>query len=195
MKEDILYQNKWFKVIDRTDDQGANMSGIQPNGVNVVVLPYTVDENGYIKDLGIVYEVNPLWGSGKHPTVVSGNVEDIDDDILSGAMRELLEETGYLADDANRWTYLGTVTNSKVVSQEQPAFSVDITGLEQGVKTTDGTINEALAEFKLIPVKNALFECNDVYIPTLFMRLFRDTIEKSLSTEESTEDPTADFKE
>lgn len=181
MDNKILFENKWFKIIDRTDENGANMVGIQPTGINVVVLPYTVDKDGFIQELGIVEEVNPLWGEGRHITAISGNVEEIDDDILLGAMRELLEESGIQADDSERWIYLGTIHNSKVVSQEQPVFAVDVTGLEIGIKSGDGTINEQLSEFKLMPVKQALFECKDVFIPTIFIRLFRDVLESSFT--------------
>lgn len=181
METKILFENQWFQVIDKTDEFGANMSGIQPNGINALVLPYTVDESGFVIELGVVYEINPLWGEGKHLTAISGNIEEYDGDILTGAMRELLEESGIQADDTERWTFLGTLTSSKIVAQEQACFAVDVTGLEIGERTTDGTINEQLAEFKLIPVKKALFESKDAYIPTLFLRLFKDVLEKSLS--------------
>ncbi len=179
MKEEILLKNDWFDVISKTDGNGANMMGLRPHGINVVVLPYTIDADGLIENIGVNFEVNPLWGDGQHMTAVTGGVEDKDPDILTAAIRELLEETGINANDIDRWIYLGLVKCSKLIAMDQPCFAVDVTGLPVGEILGDGTINEKLAKFELVPVKEALFKGHDMYIPTVFVRLFREVLEKS----------------
>ena len=163
MKEPkILFKNKHFNVI-----QDGDIVGIEPLDLDVAILAFQRDENGLPKMLGVLREFNPLRTDNFSTTVVTGKSEGEDPDILSTAMREFKEETGYDIPDLDRWYYLGQLTGSKLVKQEHPCFAVDISGLEIDEKEGD----EENSKFKLMPVKDAL-NGDDCYVLSLFMKIF-----------------------
>jgi len=166
-EKEELYSNKYFRVIER-----EGMFGIEPTMLNVVVMPFEKDGTNLPKSLGVLKEYNPMRDKNYSVTLVTGSTDDEDPDILSTAKRELKEESGYDVEDPNRWYFLGFLTTSKMVRQDHPCFAVDVTGLEVGERTTDGTENEEKSEFVMMPVKQAL-ATNDCYIPSMFMKIFR----------------------
>jgi 8-oxo-dGTP pyrophosphatase MutT (NUDIX family) len=161
----IVYENEWFDVIDID-----GWLGIEPRNINVIVMPYTRDDNGMIDKIGVRSEKNPMR-SKLDITLITGDVDDADSDIMATAIRETNEESGYNVEDFDRWTYLGLFTNSKLVKQEQPCFAVDITGLTQGDAIGDGSKHEEESSFSLVSVGDALLS-TDVYIPAVFVRAF-----------------------
>ena len=92
--------------------------------------------------------------------------------IFWPAKRELKEESGFDVQDDSRWSYLGNVTSSKFVDHEQPCYAVDVTDIERGNPETDGSEQEAKSEFFFIPA-NDVVKCKDVFIPALFLKLFK----------------------
>jgi len=166
-KENILYSNKYFDVIDKD-----GWDGVRPHNLNVIVFPYVTGESKLPEEVILVKEKNPLRRGGEHISLVTGDAEGEDPDILSTAQRELKEETGYDVTDPNRWTYLGVVTTSKLLDQEQPAFCVDVTGIEPEKPQGDGSDKENQMKVLIMPIKEAL-DLPDAYIPTLFIRVFK----------------------
>jgi 8-oxo-dGTP pyrophosphatase MutT (NUDIX family) len=169
--EETLWDNDWFSVIEKTDKDGASMTGLKPKGGNVVVLPYIIEDGEVIK-IGVHHEVNPLWGDGTHSTAITGGIEDGESDLES-AKRELEEESGYTVDEDDKWISLGSVKPSKLLDLDQPCFAVDVTGLEIGEAKKDGTINEELSNFEMMPIDEILSNTNDTYLPTLYLKLTR----------------------
>lgn len=169
IKEKVLWENKWFKIVEKTDKDGAQMSGIQPLLGNVVVVPY-VKEGDKITKVGVMNEVNPLWGEGTHVTTITGGVEEGEDN-LEAAKRELKEEAGYDVEDSDKWQFICEVKVSKIVDGVQPCFVVDVTGLEIGEASKDGTINEELSSFELMDIEDAIYKCKDAYIPMMIYKL------------------------
>ena len=161
-----LYEGEWFDVIEVDD-----WHGIKPAGINVVVLPFERDAGGLPRAIGVMYENNPLRPGAKSTTLITGDAEGEDPDILAAAMRELKEESGYSAGDPDRWYFLGFMTTSKLVAQSHPCFAVDVTGIERKKPEGDGTKHEATSEFKMLPTKEAL-ATDDCFIPTLFLKMF-----------------------
>jgi 8-oxo-dGTP pyrophosphatase MutT (NUDIX family) len=160
IKEKVLWENKWFKIVEKTDKDGAQMSGIQPLLGNVVVVPY-VKEGDKITKVGVMNEVNPLWGEGTHVTTVTGGVEEGEDN-LEAAKRELKEESGYDVEDSDKWQFICEVKVSKIV---------DGVRLEIGEASKDGTINEELSSFELMDIEDAIYKCKDAYIPMMIYKL------------------------
>lgn len=169
IKEKVLWENKWFKIVEKTDKDGAQMSGIQPLLGNVVVVPY-VKEGDKITKVGVMNEVNPLWGEGTHVTTITGGVEEGEDN-LEAAKRELKEEAGYDVEDSDKWQFICETSVSKIVDGVQPCFVVDVTGLEIGEASKDGTINEELSSFELMDIEDAIYKCKDAYIPMMIYKL------------------------
>lgn len=163
----ILFTTDRFEVVDSDGRQG-----IVPSGLNVVVMPFERDDKGLPKNIGVLREFNPLRSGNYSITLITGGAEGEDPDLLSTAIRETKEESGYDVPDPERWFYLGLLTTSKLVSGECPCFAVDVTTLTPKEKEGDGSEGERKSEFKLVSVKEAL-QTDDCYVPSVFMRMFR----------------------
>jgi 8-oxo-dGTP pyrophosphatase MutT (NUDIX family) len=124
-----LHETESFQFLDC-----GGMVGIKPLFTNVVVMPFTSDDQGLPLAVGVLKEPNPFREDGHHISLVTGTTDDEDGDLLSTAQRELYEETGFNVPDIAKWYYLGSVTSSKFVDHEQPCFAVDVTGFRRKIR-------------------------------------------------------------
>jgi len=180
----VLYETPGLNLVERD-----GRIGVVPTFMNVVVMPFISDEQGLPLAIGVLKEPNPFREGGMTVSLITGTSDDEDPDLLTTAKRELMEESGFQADENERWYYLGSVTSSKFVDHEQPCFAVDVTGLQNGEATTDGSPEEQEMEFKFIPA-NDVVKAKDIFIPGLFLKLFKYVLGIDIqgSTEESKED-------
>lgn len=163
----VLYKNEYFDVIEKD-----GMFGTEPSDLCVVIMPFERDGRGLPKTLGVLKEYNPMRTGDYSITLITGRAEGEDPDVLSTAIRELKEESGFDIQDPDKWFYLGLMTGSKFVMQELPCFAVDVTGIQKAEKEGDGTKAEEKSEFSMMLVKEAL-NTTDAFIPTLFMKIFK----------------------
>ena len=161
-KTKTLHETESFQFLDC-----GGMVGIKPLFTNVVVMPFTSDDQGLPLAVGVLKEPNPFREDGHHISLVTGTTDDEDGDLLSTAQRELYEETGLNVPDISKWYYLGSVTSSKFVDHEQPCFAVDVTGVNKEEPKTDGSEMEQSAEFKFIAA-NDVVKAKDIFIPEAF---------------------------
>jgi 8-oxo-dGTP pyrophosphatase MutT (NUDIX family) len=175
--ENILGSYKNFQVIEKDGKEG-----IRVLFDNVVIMPFVRDDKGLPLMIGVIEELNPFREGGKTISLITGTKDREDTDYLKTAMRELKEEGGYDVTDSQRWFYMGNVYSSKLVDHEQPCFAVDITGVTQGEITGDGTPEEAAQKFSLIPA-NDVVKMKDVFIPALFLKLFKYVMGIDLQSE------------
>jgi 8-oxo-dGTP pyrophosphatase MutT (NUDIX family) len=182
-KTETIHKTDNFHLLDC-----GGYVGIKPLFMNVVVMPFTSDDQGLPLTIGVLKEPNPFRDGGFDISLVTGTTDDEDGDLLSTAQRELFEETGLDVPDIKKWYYLGSVTSSKFVDHEQPCFAVDVTGVERGVPKTDGSPMEMMAEFNFIPA-NDVVKVKDIFIPGLFLKLFKYV----LGMEVQTSSPDFDF--
>ncbi len=178
----VLSTNEYFDVI-----QKDGMFGVEPTDLCVVIMPFERDTRGLPKTLGVLKEYNPMRDGNYSITLITGRAEGEDPDVLSTAIRELKEESGYDVQDPERWFYLGLMTTSKVVCQEHPCFAVDVTGFEKAPKEGDGSVSEAKSQYIQMSVKEAL-NTNDAFVPTLFMKIFRYIFGFDIGKEEDSQD-------
>jgi 8-oxo-dGTP pyrophosphatase MutT (NUDIX family) len=143
----------------------------------VIIMPYTIDENGYPVKIGIISEVLDQRPGGMAMTLITGSADDSDDNIFQTAIRELKEESGFDVSDIKRWKFLGSLYTSKMVMSSNPCFSVNITSLVADEKTTDGSQSEKDSKFELISVDEAL-DLDDSLVSTLFIKTFKDLFNK-----------------
>ena len=166
-EKEVLHETPYFEVV-----MNKEMYGVEVADLAVVVMPFEKDKKGLPKSVGILKEYNPMRRGDYSKTLVTGRAEGEDPDVLSTAMRELKEESGYDVTDPDRWYYLGMMTTSKLVDQELPCFAVDVTDIEIGEAEGDGTESEEKSEFTMMSVKEAL-DTDDCFIPTVFMKIFK----------------------
>lgn len=177
-KSKILYSAPKFNVVEIEDSCGV-VSTVE----TVLVLPFVCDDQGLPLMLGVIKEQNHFREGGFGISPISGTCDSEDADYLATAKRELLEESGFEVDDSNKWYFLGTVTASKFVDKEYPCFAVDVTGLEKGKAETDGSKTEKNTTFIFIPA-NDVVKSKDVFIPALFLKLFKFVVGMDLYNRE-----------
>ena len=73
-KYKILHSEKAFDVIE-----AEGMVGIKYKNMSVAVLPYQVDDQGMIIQVGMLKEFNPFRAGGHANTLITGTVESEDD--------------------------------------------------------------------------------------------------------------------
>jgi 8-oxo-dGTP pyrophosphatase MutT (NUDIX family) len=166
-KEKIVYKSEWFDVVEDGESEG-----IRTRWDSILILPFTSDDRGFPLMLGILDEKNSFRENGYSISIVSGSPEDEDEDLLSTAKRELLEETGFDIKEDERWYFLGTLTGSKFVDSVHPCFSVDVSGITPSEPKTDGSMSEKLSKFRFIN-SNEVVYVEDPFISALFLRIFK----------------------
>lgn len=151
-----LYQDKQIKLI--TNGTTYNIEQIVPF---ILVLPYTVSENGYPDRIGAIGDTDPFI-----PIFIEQL--DIDNDIFSTAKRGLQEITGFTMEDTENWDFLGLIKSTDFSTNGNPAFSVNISGLV----ATESESNDNLSKFSLVKVAQAL-DCDNAIIHSLFLKTFQ----------------------
>jgi 8-oxo-dGTP pyrophosphatase MutT (NUDIX family) len=166
----ILFQNNYEEVIENKD-----RICIKQKNPSVLILPYILDASGSPKELGLVSEPSATKEDKMTITVISGSPEDKDIDILATAKRELLEESGYDVSDTDKWDFLGNIQTSKLIYNGNPAFGVNVTGLDREPKEGDGSEEEKDSKFELYPINDAINN-DDALISCLFLKLFQNKL-------------------
>jgi hypothetical protein len=149
----------------------------------VIIMPYTLNEDGSPNEIGIISEVLDQRPGGMSKTLITGSPDDSDANIFQTAVRELKEESGFEVTDIKRWKFLGSLYTSKLVLNSNPCFAVNITSLVSGEKETDGSQVEKDSKFELIGISESL-NLEDCLVSTLFMKTFKDLITKTTETNE-----------
>jgi len=172
-KEKVLYSTDLYKLMERD-----GIVGIKPMLMNVIVMPFTCDENKLPLLIGVVQETNPFREGGLNITLPIGLSEDEDPDLFSTAKRALMDASSINIEEADKWYYLGTSTTSAFVDTEYPCFAVDVTGAEPTPDSNE--TGEKKDEFKFIPA-NDVVKAKDIFIPGLFLKLFKYVMGMNIS--------------
>ena len=160
-----LYQDKQIKLT--SDGVTYNLEHIIQY---VLILPYTVSENGYPDKLGVI--------GNKEPFIpVTIQITDADSDIFSTAKRGLNEITGFRMEETDNWEFLGLIESSNYDSSGVPSFSVNITGLI----AEENQNNDNIDDFSLVKVSQAL-DCDNAIIHSLFLKTFQFKLLNNNST-------------
>lgn len=171
----VLHETPYFDLVKNDEKHGLRIKI-----TSVAVLPYTIDSTGIVEKIGILKEPNALRDTGYADTLITGSIEDSDDDAYSTAVRELYEEGGVdmRSGSPDNWTYLGAFHDSKDTDREIPTFAVDITGQELGKPQTDGSDHEKNCLFSLVDVNEAI-ATKELLVLGSFLRLFNIMYKKS----------------
>jgi 8-oxo-dGTP pyrophosphatase MutT (NUDIX family) len=157
------------------------MVGLKQKTTSVAIMPYTVDEHGMVKQVGLLKEYNPFREDDYCHTLITGTIEDDDEALLFTAQRELKEEGGFEVppNENNRWIFLGVFYPYKDSDRQVPTFAVDVTGLTQGEPTTDGSQKEQLSKLEFLPT-NQIMITDETLALAAFLRLFNFFYAKSM---------------
>lgn len=166
-EEKLLYGSKRFDLVEIGES-----TGIRTKDDSVLILPFVSDDRGLPLMVGVLNEKNSFRMGGYALSIISGTPEEEDPNTLATAQRELLEETGFDVSEEERWYFLGTLTGSKFVDSIHPCFAVDVSNINPGEPKTDGSEQERLSKFLMIP-SNDVLSVEDPFIPSLFLRIFK----------------------
>ena len=175
----VLHSEKNFDVVEASE-----VVGLKYKTMTIAVMPYTVDENGLVLSTGFLREYNPFRQGNYAFTLITGTVENEDEDLISTAIRELKEESGFTCDreEVSRWIYLGNFYPYKNSDLMIPTFAVDVTGLEREEPQGDGSEKEEKSTFEMVPVSEAI--TSDESLPlAAFLRLFNYFYSKTVDLE------------
>lgn len=171
----VLFETPFFNLVSTGDRHGLH---IKRN--SIAVLPYATDLNGIVEKIGILHEWNTLREGNYAHTLITGTIDDSDNDAYATAVRELFEEGGFdmRGESPDKWVFLGTFHDSKDSNREIPTFAVDVTGLEQVSPATDGSSQESKSTLKMTEVNEALLS-DELLVLGSFLRLFNIMYRKS----------------
>lgn len=134
--EDILNYQDQFRSIKTLDDGSFTYLEETPG---VTVLPWKHSEDGVNMSILLRQEANPLFTSGFSATVITGR-QDPGETLIQTCIRELKEEAGYQLDsNLDRILDCGKYRFSKGHLTADNVFIVDISGISEGIATTDGS--------------------------------------------------------
>jgi len=184
-----LYEKADQTVIQKTKNREVvEIDGhlfIRQINPGVIIIPYTVDDDGFPSKIGIISEVLDIRPGGMSKNLITGSQDDKDDNIYQTAVREMEEESGFLVDDLKRWKFLGSLFTSKMVINSNPCFAVNITGMVSGDRKTDGSKSEKDTKFELVEISEAL-NLDDSLVSTLFIKTFKDILTQNKEDNEPT---------
>jgi hypothetical protein len=171
-----LFTDHWFDVVEV-----KGQTGIKTNKMSVAVLPYRVDSNSMISEIGLLNELNYFREGNFCQTLITGTIDYEDDSLLLTAIRELKEEGGFelTESDNDRWIFLGPIYPYKNSDQMIPVFAVDVTGLEQKDHVGDGTDKEELSKLEMVSVGNGIASDESLVLSS-FVRLFNFMYAKTM---------------
>lgn len=166
MSDKLLWKNKWLEVYERDEwytfvhspKEGVSVLGYRTNGKTSI-------EN---YDFLIRKEHTPCHGKGLRLTSLTGTIEE-GDTPLKTAKKELLEESGYKAEESefkyHGWTYLTKFSDFKSY-----LFSICLDGKEQGEIVGDGTKGEVDADVMWVDI-HAASQIQTPGISTIILRM------------------------
>lgn len=173
----VLFEAPKFNVVKIGERYGIHLTT-----VSVAVLPYTTNGAGIVEKIGVLREFIELREGNYADTLITGTIDDSDDDAYAAAVRELFEEGGIdmSNESADRWTFLGNFHDSKDTDRIIPTFAVDVTDMPISKPTTDGSESENKSALIMMDVNDAL-QSNELLLLGSFLRLFNIMYQKSFN--------------
>lgn len=169
----VIFDTPYFEVV-----QADGKHGLLIKNTSVAILPYTINDSGIVDQIGVLKEWNPLREGNYASTLITGTIDNSDEDAYATAVRELMEEGGIdmRGDSPDKWTYLGNFYDSKDTDRCTPTFAVDITG-----KTPDapGTVGEEKSKFLIKDANEVITLSRETLLLAAFLRLFNVMYQKS----------------
>ncbi len=129
--KETLGGNKWVSLVEHTYNDDTKYTVVHEtrcNGMAVVILPFRVDDEKGLQYL-VRNEMTPPWSVKELiPSSVTGGIDNITDNPLKTALKELKEECGYLATDYNVID-LGTCYGIKCCDTVYNVYAIDVTNV------------------------------------------------------------------
>lgn len=170
---EILHHNAWLSLWSAAKPE-AGVDGYifshetSCDGRIVAILPFReVILGGDALEFLVKNEMTPCWGFHKELSSITGCYEG--EDIAEDAIREMLEETGYVI-HKDELLDLGESFASKSSDTIYQLYSVNLTGKVPGEAIGDGSRIESESEAVWVSY-DKLFTLKDPQIHVMFLRL------------------------
>ena len=157
LNAEALHETKWLQLLNLTDpEQGVHgyvcTHSVWTGGQAVAILPYRTWFGEYREYL-LRQEVTPCWGMDPSLSSITGGMDKEGEPALECAIRELHEEGGYIVENKDLWTDLGSRRMGKASTTVMHMFAVDLKNETRVEAPGDGSELEASAycEWRLDP--------------------------------------------
>lgn len=169
----VLFKEEWLSV--KENNGYSYIHEERCNGILVSILPWRQYNKHEKMEFLMRMETCPAHGNNHEFCGIIGGYDDTSYTIEETAIKEVKEETGF---DINlkRLNSLGWVWDSKVADTKVYLFTADLTGLEQGIATTDGTELEKNSYCVWAPIKECM-NCKDSKVHTILNILHFNNIQ------------------
>lgn len=164
-----LFKNKWVSVKELTLENGGDYIFSHSswcNGEGIAILPFR--RGTTLSFLGR-FEVCPAHSLETELCSITGGHDKPDESFEECAIRELLEEAGYIA-EAKNLINLGTVRPSKSSDSKTHLFAIDVTDCERIEAIGDGSLGEEGAYCDWITKTEIVFS-KDPLLLAMLLRL------------------------
>jgi len=173
-KIEVLSENEWVDLREmRVPKMGINgyvyAHEAHGHGHGVAILPFRRNPTTAEISCLLRVEVVPCWGLDPTNCAITGSWDHEGEDFAQTAVRELKEEAGYEV-TVDKLIPLGTCRGTKALDTLYYLYGVDVTDMEQGIATGDGSELEdkATTDWRL---HSLLGLCDDPLVSTMAMRL------------------------
>jgi 8-oxo-dGTP pyrophosphatase MutT (NUDIX family) len=169
-----LHKTKWVELCERVSKENGNYIFIREPwlifGKAVSILPFRVDEKGVQFLVRCEQADTPVIGT------IKGGCDKEGESTIATAVRELMEEAGYKAEESNM-IKLGTARSSKLNTTIMHLFAVDVDDLDYTEPIGDGTLNEANAYCKWMDYPE-IIQQQDPMIHATMLRWMQSLLEQ-----------------
>ena len=184
-KDRVLYEGKWFSVIERKHEFGEWVFVRQTatDGVSVAAMPYRVlPRNGGL-ELGTVVEIRPPWGTHMQQiAAITGMYDDKNKSLAETAQAEMYEEAGIPIEATGNLFSMGWSWDTKIADTKVYLFGVDVTGcVPIPVPVSQRHKLEKYTELHW-QAEDLIHMVNDPLIAQMYVRLLRDIKRKCLNS-------------
>jgi 8-oxo-dGTP pyrophosphatase MutT (NUDIX family) len=166
----VVYQDEWISIIDRNGYKFLHEQ--RCNGQIVAILPVRDSDNGI--EFLLRKEICPPHGDESQLCCLTGGYDDDSISVDDTMVKELKEEAGYEV-STSKLVSLDWVYNSKAADTKVHLYTIDLTGVEQGIATTDGTELEKLASAEWCDLDDVM-NCNDSYVLSILARIENNNV-------------------
>lgn len=152
---DFLGGNDWAHIYQFNDNGYTFLHEPKWNDVGIGILPWR--RRGGQPEFLAVMENRPTHGDEHRLYAITGGYDNTELTAGQTAIKELKEETGYIASEKDV-IYLGEIYTTKMSTSKMHLFAVEVTNLQQVEKTTDGSVIEHTAYPVWVDYKKLVLE-------------------------------------
>ncbi len=151
-----------IKVIEKENNIVAELENSE-----LVIFPFSIDENGSVATIGIIEEANSFFHDDTFIGALTVQLEKEEKILITKCIEFFEQISGYVTTNSD-WKFLGDVNASKYMNKPFHCYAVNVTNLTKG---DNEIVSNEEFNFKMIPLSE-IDEIEDTLIHSCFFNLF-----------------------